>query len=79
MGRYVIIDDAFRFDSEKRVARVKTLIDTYDNGELTDIIVSENLGSISEKNLRSENGNVRIISQSKIIDYYGIDHIVLTK
>lgn len=71
----VIIDDDFHFDTDKRVAAIKELLEQYSSEKETVIIVSENLGSISEKNLVSENGKVRVLQQSKIIDYFELENI----
>jgi hypothetical protein len=71
----VIIDDEFHFETEKRVEAIKRLLDKYKTEEDTVVIVSENLGNISEKNLVSESGKIRVIQQSKIIEYFKLEKI----
>ena len=49
----------------------------YDNGiSQTDIIVNENLGRISEENLRTQNKKVRIVPQSKLSSVYQIQNVI---
>lgn len=73
---YVIIDDEFRYTTRKHVDDIKALMIKYNSmSKSVVIIISENLGNISEKNLISEDGKVRVIAQSKIIEYFHIQGV----
>ena len=78
-GCFVVIDDAFKFSSDKHKAEIQSLLSQYKTGERIDIIINENIGSIAEKNRISEDGLVRVIPQSKLIETYGIEEIIFTK
>lgn len=70
---YVIVDDDFRYTTKSRVDDINALIIKYNSINASAVvIISENLGSISAKNLTSKDGKVRVIAQSKIIEYFNV-------
>ena len=74
-GRYVVIDDSFSFKTKQHVVEMQELLLQYEGDEQIDVIISENPGNMTEKNMTSPSGNVRVIHQSKLIDYFGLKQI----
>lgn len=77
LDRHIIIDDSFKFTSKKREDSINELIGGFDDNMAADIIINENIGNLSEEKLESRNGNIRVIPQSKIIEYYKVPNILL--
>lgn len=73
--RRVIIDDRFRFETEKRVQEMKEFINSYLSEGPADIIISENIGRISDKNLTSEDGSIKVIPQTRILEALQIEGV----
>lgn len=74
--RRIIIDDYFRFLTDKHVYEIKEYINAHLNDGPADIIISENIGNISDKNLVSKDKTIRIIPQKHILDAFQIEGII---
>lgn len=74
---YVIINDDFYYKNKSRREDLQQLFIDYHNDSKYVVILSENLGNISEEHLVSDDGKVKILSQSKLIDFFGIHSVVL--
>ncbi len=71
-GCYVIIDDDFKFKSDRHVAELGDFIRRQTFDVKTVILVDENLGNIKLKNRTSTDGNIVVIQQNKLIEYFDI-------
>ena len=68
---YVIIDDDFKFISNRHVEELEQFIQMQTFDAKAVILVNENLGNISLKHRTSPDEKIVVIQQSKLIEYFG--------
>lgn len=73
--KYIIIDSLFSFKTNNHKEEIKVLLEKYKSTEDTVIIIFENKGNFSEKNLISEDGYRIVVFASDILNYFNISNI----
>ncbi len=69
---YILIDDDFRFNSNKHVEELSIYLQNKSFDDKAVILVNENLGNTSFKNRSTNDGSVVVIQQSKLIEHFKI-------
>lgn len=72
VNRRIVIDDDFSFKTNKHVEELRILMEKYSAMEPVDIIISENIGNISDKNLQASDYDIRVVPQGRIREKYSL-------
>lgn len=73
--RRIVIDDDFRFMTKRHVEELRVLMEKYSGLKPVDIIISENIGNISDKNLQSPDNDIRVVPQGRLKEYYSLAEV----